>query len=342
MASVIQEKEAGIRKIEEWIQQRRAAEEARPVRERQATLRLLTVSEDLRGLQDMPYSPAARQRHKWETATVHLPSVDKVTPVANLLLSTSLFAATRRNVAHRQPLFLGECEVDGRNCSVVYEGPLLTTSHGDVFFECLRHVQRAAFDDWLSMPVRQFLKEVGRCEKSGANHKALERELRDLHMGSFFLEYSEGGRKRVKAAGWRLVNFDVEKFVGDGPLRQGSIVKFSIPSETASLFGLRAWSPVDLALRSRLSTVLQKWLHGYLSTRGSQGNVTLSELHQRSGARQSLPQFRIATRAAVAELIRSKVLADTSYVAVRADKLLWAKTRPRELSRRSLVEVTSS
>ena len=280
----------------------------------------------------MPYSPAAREQLGSESSKVHLPSVDGATPVANLLLSTPLFAATRRTETRQQPLFLGESDVGGRTCSVVYEGPLLTTSHGDVFFECLRHVQRAAFDDWLSMPVRQFLKNIGRCEKSGANHKALERELRDLHMGSFFLEYTEGGRKRVKAAGWRLVNFDVEKFLGDGPLRQGSVVKFSIPSETASLFGLRAWSPVNLALRSRLSSVLQKWLHGYLSTRGWQGSVTLSELHQRSGARQSLSQFRIAARAAVGELIRSKVLAQTSYVAPKVDTLLWAKTRPRDSS----------
>ena len=282
IAEEIARQEHAERKVLEAAERQRTRDEARPPEQRQATIAYFdwTVAQvDATSPESavIPYSAralAAVRREDALGAVVRLPVVDDdKTPVANLLLASPLFAATRRAAAEPgAELSLGKAWVDGKWCTLLYEGPRLTTSHGDAFLACLDYVKSHHFDAEVRVPVREFLRKVGRSESSGANHASLAMEFKELHKGTFFLVYESASKvSRVRADGWRLLTYDIEKPIGEAALNPESVLTFTIPSVTATLFGLKAWASLDLKVRASMDSAVSKWLYGYICSRSCPG-----------------------------------------------------------------------
>lgn len=128
--------------------------------------------------------------------------------VGKALLETPLFAATRltSNGKSNVSLNLGEIEFRGTTGLLRYEGPQLTTSHGDVFLACLFFSGHDHFGRSVHVSFRQLLAKLARNASSGKNHMALRAELKALHLGSFFVDIRAGeGRSVEVALGWRLI-----------------------------------------------------------------------------------------------------------------------------------------
>lgn len=336
LADLIERKEREQARVLEAIEKSKARAASMPPQHRQATIRITDWAAPAgEEVAFVPYSPgqlAELRKAPNIEAEVHLPVIAaEKTPVAHLLLASPLFAATRRTEAQSTTkVCLGTAKVDGKAHTVRYEGPQLTTSHGDVFFGCLACVQQSGFDAEVEMRTRDFLELIGRCGSSGANHAALSEELKDLNKGTFFLLYEgEARTKRIKASDWRLLNFDVEFLERGGVLRPESVMSFRIPSATAVLFGLEAWSALDLQLRGDVRSPTTKWLIGYLASRGPQGRDQVEQLHHLSGCRQKLSRFRASLRDSVDDLKQRGVLTASSSLGRPSDQLFWSKTRPR-------------
>ena len=329
MLDLVSRKEHQRQKIIKHIEDREKAFAAAPLETKQATIGHLEGSAaytEVRpfGLQDyektLKYRPEAN-------AVVRPPIVASGrTPVGKLLLSSRLFAPTRcgKGRAKCPEIVLGETKVDGRRCTVKMEGAELTTSHGDAFLGCLDYIRH--FDESVTVPVREFLRRIGRNETSGKNHRALLIDLKEMHKATFFMEYEENGRRRVLAEGWRLIEYDVDHVSQGDTLNPQSLMRFRIPARTAVLFGLGNWCPVDIDVRSSMQSPVSKWLYGYVCT-APQGNVSVKELHEMSGCRQTRSQFRSSLNRSLGDLKEQRILVMGSRVGPE-DRLHWVRSKP--------------
>jgi hypothetical protein len=230
----------------------------------------------------------------------------------NMIARSALFApiARGRRAMHESSEIASRSDV-----SILYSGRQLDMADADVFMQALEIAKRKPLDQPFTVNRAHFLKAISR-PVGNSQYTWLDSVLKRLKFTALTINHGSQLYELSLIAEW-------------GRDKETGEYVMMISSKILKMFGRQEFGLIDWQSRFQLEkrVELAKWMQTYVASheRGKEHRIGLRYLHEWSGYKGPLRQFRTKLREALDELARVGVVEPGYFVRTKDDMVVYRR-----------------